>query len=617
MSKKGFYIKFLCMTGKNVDDAFIEFKQSLNVISGASDTGKSYLLECIEYMFGGQEPPKSIEQDGGYDTIKMEISTYSGSLYTLVRSLKLGGDFKVYNCSHKDIEETTEYETLKCKPTKEHGDNSLPDFLLSLSNLANVTIQTNKTDAKRKLHFSDIRHFTIIDEFEIINTKTPLWPTRQFTTRTADFNVFKYIISGEDASSLIVAPKALSIRKTEWKVKKQTYTELIEELKFDIDNIRGSSPIAHDVNLIENSLKESVKALNSTSKEVEELNNKKLEIRKKLRNHNSRMEIIDQLKKRFDLLLKHYNADLDRLSFISESDHYLSQLGSAHCPYCGLLMENHKDAKDVHENIDNIQESANSEKAKIANLILDLEITTEQLNLEKKEREEKISQLRTEIDFLNREVSEQLKPRINFVQSDIDKLIEYKNRLNLVDIKVQRMDFLQKELDSIGEEPKRTRSKAKDKVDSTTTRFTMSRRTFSDAVENRLRAWNFPSAGTVEFSPSKDADIIINGKSRSSFGKGYRAIIQTAFTISLMDAFEDRHPGLVVIDSPLTSYKEKDGYEASDDIQAAFYENLSNTPKHQQIIIFENKDPRSKTVTEKINYHHFSGSLEIGRQGFY
>ena len=56
----GFWISKVCSRGENKPDAVVEFHSGLNVVSGASDTGKSYLLGCIRYMMGTEDAPSSI-----------------------------------------------------------------------------------------------------------------------------------------------------------------------------------------------------------------------------------------------------------------------------------------------------------------------------------------------------------------------------------------------------------------------------------------------------------------------------------------------------------------------------------------------------------------------------
>ena len=111
-------------------------------------------------------------------------------------------------------------------------------------------------------------------------------------------------------------------------------------------------------------------------------------------------------------------------------------------------------------------------------------------------------------------------------------------------------------------------------------------------------------------------DIVVNGQNRTSRGKGVRALLHSAFTITLMYHAIDRHPKLVVLDSPLTSFKDKDRVNVEDDVQLAFYEELVETSEDVQIILLENKEP-PEHLRDQMNYIHFSGNESLGRFGFY
>ena len=50
MNKSSIELTGLSFLGKNQDPAIIDFDAGLNVICGASDTGKSFVLEAIDFM---------------------------------------------------------------------------------------------------------------------------------------------------------------------------------------------------------------------------------------------------------------------------------------------------------------------------------------------------------------------------------------------------------------------------------------------------------------------------------------------------------------------------------------------------------------------------------------
>jgi len=91
--------------------------------------------------------------------------------------------------------------------------------------------------------------------------------------------------------------------------------------------------------------------------------------------------------------------------------------------------------------------------------------------------------------------------------------------------------------------------------------------------------------------------VVIGAKKRTARGKGLRAITHAAFTLGILEYCrlkESAHPGFVVLDSPLLSYREPEGTEddlRGTDLKEQFYDYLRTWPADRQVIIFENTDP--------------------------
>lgn len=93
MTGIGFEIRRLCVLGESKTPAEISFQKGLNVIVGASDTGKSYVAQCINFMFGGGDAPKKILESEGYEIITLDLKLRANDdVVTLERALK-GGNF--------------------------------------------------------------------------------------------------------------------------------------------------------------------------------------------------------------------------------------------------------------------------------------------------------------------------------------------------------------------------------------------------------------------------------------------------------------------------------------------------------------------------------------------
>ena len=137
-----------------------------------------------------------------------------------------------------------------------------------------------------------------------------------------------------------------------------------------------------------------------------------------------------------------------------------------------------------------------------------------------------------------------------------------------------------------------------------------------------LQTWHFPNAERVHFD-QKARDLVIGGKNRTSFGKGLRAITQSAFTIGLLQYCKQQatpHPGFALLDSPLLSYKEPDGDDDDlrhTDLKVRFYEYLKQIGSDQQVLIIENTDPPDDVRVMSYAQKFTGNPEEAGRAGLF
>ena len=132
---------------------------------------------------------------------------------------------------------------------------------------------------------------------------------------------------------------------------------------------------------------------------------------------------------------------------------------------------------------------------------------------------------------------------------------------------------------------------------------------YCDIISKILKSWGIVENPQVNFDIN-NLDLIINGKDRISWGKGYRADIMTAMAIGLMRycfEYNRLHPGFVIVDSPLVSLKER---KKSDDkwidtyMEKKMIEDILNAESQRQVIIFENKDLKFDFDYNYIEFNH-------------
>jgi len=114
----------------------------------------------------------------------------------------------------------------------------------------------------------------------------------------------------------------------------------------------------------------------------------------------------------------------------------------------------------------------------------------------------------------------------------------------------------------------------------------------------------------------------VDGKPRISHGKGVRALLHAAFSIGLLRFCMKKnlpHPGFLVLDSPLTSYKEGRDRPSGEDrtreiaeskidptIENGFWVSLKELSRDIQIVVLDNKEPPS-AIASIIDYTYFAG----------
>src|SRR5688572_16278114 len=107
MTPYGFQINQLRVTGPSRPNAFITFGSGFSLISGDSDTGKSYTFQCLQYALGRGTTPKAIDESAGYRTLLVELRLARGRTVTIERGIRGAGDLKLYEVALSDLDSNT------------------------------------------------------------------------------------------------------------------------------------------------------------------------------------------------------------------------------------------------------------------------------------------------------------------------------------------------------------------------------------------------------------------------------------------------------------------------------------------------------------------------------
>ena len=612
MSTSALSLRQLCFTGPGKAPALVKFSDGLNVIYGASDTGKSFVLEAIDFMLGGQAQLRDIPERVGYDRIALSIALSNGNDFTLFRAMN-GGQFHLVEGVHQTPPPGVEPRTLMSKHAADNP-GTVSAFLLGHIGLDNRRTRMNKKNETSSLSFRNLVHLCLIDEGDIQKQSSPI-EGGQATQRTRELAVFKLLLTGVDDSSL-VASTADAATTLSVAAKLDLVDELLDSYRSRLeDDAVTNDELRDQASRLENSLERSQTELQSTEAQYRQLVERRSAVRKRVEGGTERRTEIDELLARFALLDDHYQSDLKRLEGIREAGSLVAALSPTVCPLCGAETEHQQLGTDCDGNVDQVVAAATVESAKIEKLRAELAQTVSQLRYEALSFDRLLPRLHSELTGVENDIQEQ-SPDLFQMRASYTELVERRSKVRAELALREQIADLESRREALESASEREGSPANGNTELPSVMLDR----FSRTVEAILKAWHFPEADRVHFDEAT-RDLVIAGKRRGSRGKGMRAITHAAFTIGLLEFCRESsrpHPGFVVLDSPLLAYREPEGTDddlRGTDVQDQFYAYLAQWMDRQAIII-ENVDPPDH-IRKLDGAVFFTKSPKKGRYGLF
>lgn len=610
-------LRFLHISGPDVDPATVDFRAGLNVINGPSNTGKSYIIRLIDYVLGAREAPEPIAEQALHDLAHLGIVLDDGTEKTLVRALA-GGEIRVIDGLIKDRPAEKQGIALAAR----HGSKtSLSKYLLEQMNVGNISasnarLRTNAAGQTRDLSFRDLGLYGWVNETKIQSSVSPVL-SGQYVSKTAETSVFKYVLTGVDDSALDLAKPDTSQR-----YRQAAQLELIDQQIRELDQEITAADHDRDEletlqSSIDDELAESFQVREETESDYRDLTRRRRALRTEQEDAYDRIREIDTLLARFALLEQHYGSDSDRLAAIIEAGVLFALEEGATCPVCGADPKHHRPSFACDGNVDEIVEAANAETAELQRRAAELKQTMDNLAEERGELAERVREILPELQAIQRDISREV-PSVQTVRSATNEIIERKVGVQKSLDLVRRRERLLDQRTTLGVVPG---------YDSTTIVAEHSLNgsvldEFCQVVESELKSWEFPNPDRVFFELTK-WDISVSGKPRSANGKGVRALLHGAFSLGLMKYCRERkraHPGFLVLDSLFVTYRDPDGLEDAA-IQATpmkdrAFAAFADLSSKYQLIILDNVDVPN-WLPQHSMYIHFTGQPTQGRPGFF
>lgn len=587
-----FYIEKIIVTGSGKTDSIIELSNGVNIIYGPSNTGKTYIVKCIDYMFGSEREP--IDISTGYQYIKIIVRTQCG---TITMSRKIGEN-KIEVSSNDNNVSSGKYAT---KASRTNYDKTINSVWLSLIGINDLhLVISNENYKKQILSWRTFSHMFMLTETKIISEYSAILSGRD-TSNTAVIASLIFLLSGQDFAETETkdtkeikeakknAVKAY-INKELFRLSERNQ-ELLAQLK-ENPNI----DIAVEIEKIMAEISTNEKRINSSIEENQK-------ILAQLYEKNENLSECNVLLNRYDELTTQYDADLKRLNFIVDGEANLNTSFSTHCPFC--------DGEVVVKKNQNYINAAKSDYKKIKLQAKDLESASKELRSEKLSLEQEIGTLMAKKKSIEELIEKELKPQVFNLK---EKLSTYKDAIECQkEIDILKKLSEQKTADMIEndtDEESELKFKVKEHLDYSFINE------LSNGIKSFLENCNYDNLLSVIFDKA-DMDIVINGKKKSSNGKGYNAYFNSVVAIVLSRYMESKakySPDFLVLDSPILSLKEKETKKPSETMRNTLFENIVDNQKGIQTIVIENEIPEINY--KDANIIHFTKEKNNGRYGF-
>lgn len=606
---KRFYITQISASGKDVLYSSLNFDKGLNIIYGPSNTGKSYVIGCINFMFGSDEIPFT-KAATGYDTVTMRLENEDGDYAVLERQIVDGKNGESGAGKVKVI------SSLESKPDGEYGikNREYSSFLLYLFGIEEPhEIISTKDYTPNNLTVRTFFHFFFLDEEHIFKKDTPLYSS-SYKKTTASIMSLLFLLEGKDYKEIIPEESAEEReRRVIQKAGVIIYlNEKIQELTRRRSEMEQAVAEIGDVD-VDAKMDSIVSEIESVEKEIVEASEESRRLLEQIYSVSAKLEEARFLRDRCKTLHSQYSSDIRRLRFIADGD---AKVANTHrlmrCPFCD------NDIVEQHQKRESYIEASGAELERVTLQLQDLQEAEKNINEEIKALESQISELNAGNDQITQLINKQLKPRAAELKSTIasyKRIIEMRKDVYALEAMSTELntDVFNREMEEDGDaltfEPRKLLDKDAWKK-------------LSEQFGEMVLACNYPGHPVARISIDT-LDAVVNGKFKKDEGKGYRAFLNTIMLFNLMkflDAEGTYAPRMLFLDSPILSLKEKkhkikEKEKATPCMRESLFRYILNNCGENQIIIAENELPDNVDYSSA-KLIEFTMDEEVGRYGF-
>lgn len=572
----GFYIKKVIAKSAVKGDASVTFGKGLTIIQGRSDSGKTCVANCIDFIFGGSVD-KPFKETAKYDGVSMIVeSNDNEGEVTLHRTV---GKNQVEVSSNIDEIASGTYDVNYRKGAK---NPPLNEVWLKLIGIEQETlIVANARFEKKRLTWRNLLRVFYLDENRVDDIDSIVEPKHRYMENTLFLSALLFLITGRtftetDAQEKKEIKKARRVAVKEYVNRKiQDAAERKEQLEKDLHIFEGAD--------VEEQIAKATAALQETQRKIDRALAESQRILSSILEAEECAAECDVLLTRYHRLAVQYKADIQRLSLIVEGEEaYQKVPQSTKCPYCEGTIAPRKRVSYIA--------SSKVEMERTIAQLSGLEDTEKDVEDRKKEIRAELEELKRQRDALESKIKTELRPQENEQQNTVNA---YKSYLRISSeialIETYATDF-GNDLTALETEQKDDKSIEYHPKDYFGDDFATTMSEYADSI---LKECCYSGLLRAHFNFST-FDIEVNGEDKgTSHGKGYRSYLNTVMIMMLrkyLSVNAKFDPHIFIIDTPLHGFDDGMDEAMPDSMRAGLYRYFMNHQDEGQLIIIENLD---------------------------
>ncbi len=597
-----FYIEKLLVTGNGKEPSSVEFGAGLNFVVGPSNTGKSYILECIDYVFGFEEKlnrPFRFDKSLGYDCFRLYTRTEKG---TVIFERKL----KETKISVSGNDTDFEHGNYSINSTAKRNINTI--WLQMIGIEEPHQILSTKSGKKQRLTWRTMMHMFLIKQEHVARASSVLLTPNNYYSDTPSKASLLFLLTGQDAEK-VITPEDKKIKAAKKDAVMGYIKDTIKRLVLregELLDLRSS-----EKNL---DLKTEVNAVVSEIDEVQDIINASIQESKQLMieiyANNGRLTECETISARFSILRTQYHSDIERLTFVVEGEKLKRSTPiNRKCPFCDGDIT-------VHENTSYV-EAAKAELLHIRTHLKELEKAEQDLISKQDAIEANISEFEAKKEQIDSFVTHELNPRVSALKEKLDdyrRAVELSKEIEIIQDEERKYNI---ELCEKETEPNRLETQYEIKEDFDREILGA----FEDKLISILKAVMFEGYSSARLNMDT-FDLEARGRQKATaMGGGFCGILNTIVALATMEYLSEcgkYAPGFLIADSPLSQLSESEFTNKANTMGLAFIQYLLEHRGYGQIIIVEQKEklPFSLTNYPNVNVIEFTKNKEHGRYGF-